>query len=198
MSDHATGPRTVGDYLAILQAKRTKLLADIAAAEKGLRGGGRPRGFQAEGRTDEEAARRGAAWVQGRVDADFHLPALRWLHQDLNRLDVGNLPPWTDEPQDETAALDLLNRMIRACEQTASSEPPLAGSTATPLPLRASAKDLAAMLGESDDAVDSFLRRYRDKYPDCYIPTDSPRRNEPKYLYRVADVLPALKQHFAK
>jgi hypothetical protein len=118
----------VGDYLAILQAKRTKLLADIDAAEKGPRGGGRPRGFRAD--TKEKSL----AWLRGWVDADFLLPELWWLHQDLNRLGVDNLPPWMGEPQDETAALGLLNRMIRACDSAtglAAQYPPLPTTTAT-------------------------------------------------------------------
>jgi hypothetical protein len=59
-----------------------------------------------------------------------------------------------------------------------------------------SAADLARELGKTLDAVDSFLRRYRSRYPDCYMETDGPRRNEPRFLYRVSDVLPALKEHF--
>jgi hypothetical protein len=117
-------PWTVQDILGWLQAKRKKLLANIEAAEKGPRGGGRPRGFQAEGATDAETALRGAAYLQGRVDAGFLLPPLRLWHQDLNRLGVSNLPQWTSEPQDETAALDLLNRMILACQRTDTTATP--------------------------------------------------------------------------
>jgi hypothetical protein len=64
-----------------------------------------------------------------------------------------------------------------------------------------SATDLARLLGMAKNAraVESHLRRLRDKYPDCFILSDDvPRRNEPRYLYRLCDVLPALKQHFKK
>jgi hypothetical protein len=63
-----------------------------------------------------------------------------------------------------------------------------------------SARDLAGMLGKSAMAVESFLRRYRNKYPDCYITVDDEerRRNTPKYLYHVADVMPLLRSHFAE
>jgi hypothetical protein len=112
-------PWTVQDILGWLQVKHTKLLADIAAAENGPRGGGRPRGFRAD--TQEKSL----AWFQGRVDADFLLPELRAFHQALQMLGVADLPPWTGEPQDETATLDLLNRMISACESALAppSEP---------------------------------------------------------------------------
>jgi hypothetical protein len=83
-------PWTVQDILGWLQAKRTKLLADLEAEEKGPRGGGRPRGFQAEGATDAETALRDAAYLQGRIDAAFLLSPLRLWHQDLNRLGVIN------------------------------------------------------------------------------------------------------------
>jgi hypothetical protein len=61
-----------------------------------------------------------------------------------------------------------------------------------------SARDLATKLSLPFAAVDSFLRRYRKKFPDCCIETESPRRNEPRHLYRVADVWPALEEHFHK
>jgi len=59
-----------------------------------------------------------------------------------------------------------------------------------------SAPNLAEKLNQSVDAVDAFLRRYREKYPDCYTKTESRRRNEPHCLYRVSDVLAVLQEHF--
>ncbi len=63
-----------------------------------------------------------------------------------------------------------------------------------------STADLAAKLGKSPPAVESFLRRYRKDYPDCCIPVseDDRRRNQPKYLYRMTDVWDVLKNHFKK
>jgi hypothetical protein len=59
-----------------------------------------------------------------------------------------------------------------------------------------SAGDLARRFGWSVGAVESFLRRYRERFVDCFDEADGRRRNEPRYLYRVADVLPALREHF--
>jgi hypothetical protein len=65
-----------------------------------------------------------------------------------------------------------------------------------------SAKDLANKLRNegrsdaSDDAVGARLRRYRGDFPDCYREVEGRRVNEPKYLYRQADVLPHLREHF--
>jgi hypothetical protein len=53
-----------------------------------------------------------------------------------------------------------------------------------------SASDLARLLNLPVSKVESFLRRHREKYPDCYLETekDGRRRNEPKYLYRPSEV----------
>ncbi len=59
-----------------------------------------------------------------------------------------------------------------------------------------SAKDIAKMVNVACSPVETFLRRFRKARRDCFIITDSRRRNEPKYLYRLPDVLPALKEHF--
>jgi hypothetical protein len=59
-----------------------------------------------------------------------------------------------------------------------------------------SAADLAGRLGLSRNAVEVYLRRYRRDYPDCATENEGRRRNEPRYLYRVADVLAPLRDHF--
>jgi hypothetical protein len=61
-----------------------------------------------------------------------------------------------------------------------------------------SASDLATRTGATRDSVNAFLRRYRDDYPDCVTEVEARRRNEPHYLYRAADVLPALRAHLAR
>jgi hypothetical protein len=95
----------------------------------------------------------------------------------------------TPATQEEAAAL----RAAQAPGDRGHVSAPAAVSKAgSPL----SANDLAKILQRPVDAVDSFLRRYREKYPDCCITTEGRRRNEPKYLYRAADVLPALREHF--
>jgi hypothetical protein len=63
------------------------------------------------------------------------------------------------------------------------------------LPEFMSAADLARHLGEGVNAVETFLRRYRRDHEDCYRQDheEMPRRNEPRFLYRTRDVLPALR-----
>jgi hypothetical protein len=65
------------------------------------------------------------------------------------------------------------------------------------LPTFMSAPDLAAHLGHPTPAVDSFLRRFRATNADCFEEVPTARRNEPRIVYRVMDVMPALVGHFA-
>jgi hypothetical protein len=60
--------------------------------------------------------------------------------------------------------------------------------TPSVLPKLMSAADLAKAASLNQAALDTALRRYAAKYPDCRIEQESPRPNEPRYLYRVADV----------
>jgi hypothetical protein len=124
---------------------------------------------------------------------------------------------WPNVPPIAPALLDALDksasRLTGFVQDFASRRTPLAGAVAgkrspaatapvegedagteeqLPLPALMSAPDLARSLGLSEDQVDSFLRRYRTAYPDCYIENESPRKTDPKYLYRTADVLPVL------
>jgi len=62
------------------------------------------------------------------------------------------------------------------------------------LPQLCSAPDLARRLGLNVNLVDSFLRRLRGVKRDCYVESDNPRKNEPRYLYRTADIWPELQQ----
>ena len=71
------------------------------------------------------------------------------------------------------------------------------------MPDKLSADDLAKLLRQNghegtNDAVESWLRRYRIKYPDCFDMIGSPRRNEAKILYRTSDVWPHLVRQYLK
>lgn len=57
-----------------------------------------------------------------------------------------------------------------------------------PLPPFLSAADLARRFGRPVSGVDTFLRRFRDTHPDSAVGVDSPRKGEPRALYRTADV----------
>jgi hypothetical protein len=59
-----------------------------------------------------------------------------------------------------------------------------------------SASDLAKRIGQDVSAVETYLRRHRDRFSDCFREVEGGRRNEPRYLYRVSDVLQVLEQHF--
>jgi hypothetical protein len=67
-----------------------------------------------------------------------------------------------------------------------------ARETTGELPTVLSAADLARALEQPGSRVESFLRRFREDHPDSFTEVDNPRKNEPRYLYRTADVWPAL------
>ena len=54
------------------------------------------------------------------------------------------------------------------------------------------ARDLAAKLGAEVGKVETVLRRYFDKNPECRTQVENPRRGEPRHVYRVAEVWPEL------
>jgi hypothetical protein len=66
-----------------------------------------------------------------------------------------------------------------------------------PLPEMAGINELAKFFGVTSASIESYLRRYRAKYPDCchVVEEGGRRRNESKYLYRTKDVGPALEKH---
>jgi hypothetical protein len=88
--------------------------------------------------------------------------------------------------------LSSMRAVLRRAEAQLLPRPPL--PEGAPLPEYVSIKDLAGRLGLTVGQVGSFLRRYAEKYPDCWIDNDHPRKGEPKKLYRTADVLPVLRE----
>jgi hypothetical protein len=61
-------------------------------------------------------------------------------------------------------------------------------------PALLSASDLAKLIKRNPKSVTSFLTRFACKYPDCRSENPTKRKNEPAYLYRTADVWPALQE----
>jgi hypothetical protein len=66
------------------------------------------------------------------------------------------------------------------------------------LPTMLSASDLAREIGQPTPRVETFLRRFHKKHPECRHEVDNPRRNEPRYLYSTVDVWPALQQQLPR
>jgi hypothetical protein len=93
---------------------------------------------------------------------------------------------------------------VEACRAILLASPPAPQTETISYTSPLCASDLARLLREkgylraSDDAVDSWLRRYRTDFPDCYEERnqDDRRRNEPRILYR-PEVWPELVRHFA-
>jgi hypothetical protein len=63
-----------------------------------------------------------------------------------------------------------------------------------PLPAVLSAPDLARWFNLPVPRVESALRRFRADHPDCFHEVEDRRQNEPRYLYRTADVLSVLQR----
>lgn len=63
-----------------------------------------------------------------------------------------------------------------------------AGPPGEPAAVFLSAAELARRVGRDEAAVDTFLRRYRKAHPDCFTEVPDTRKNEPRVLYRTADV----------
>lgn len=79
-------------------------------------------------------------------------------------------------------------------QQGEGEKPKPAATTEAILPALLSASDIAARINRKRESVTSFLTRFAEKYPDCRVENPSKRKNEPGYLYRTADVWPALEK----
>jgi hypothetical protein len=59
----------------------------------------------------------GLALLQGRMDAEFILPPLKYYFEAMNRIDMENVPPWKGEPENEWECLATLDAIIVSCRQ---------------------------------------------------------------------------------
>jgi hypothetical protein len=128
-------------------------------------------------------------------------------------------PAWSLTNEQEMVALRnlrmrclaLVPREEPAGEETTPSEPvgeettpsdvvaadgqqQLSAETPEVPPALLAAADLARKLGQPVQRVETFLRRFRVTHPDCFEGVENHRRNEPRILYRTADVWPALQR----
>jgi hypothetical protein len=103
-------------------------------------------------------------------------------------------------PKPTADALETAPKGDAAFKPKVAEEPqtPPASQEVAPLSEYLSASELARRLNQPAARVETFLRRYREKHLDCAVTVDSRCKNEPRYLYRSADVLPALKQRLLK
>ena len=62
------------------------------------------------------------------------------------------------------------------------------------LPTLLSASDIAKFIKRNPKSVTSFLTRFAEKYPGCRAELEVKRVNEPQYLYRTAEVWPAIQE----
>lgn len=96
-------------------------------------------------------------------------------------------------------ALDALaappNAATPTGTQQGEGEKPKPDATTEAIPpALLSASDIAARINRKRESVTSFLTRFAEKFPDCRVENPSKRKNEPGYLYRTADVWPALEK----
>ena len=122
-----------------------------------------------------------------RYDNSVVIPRYRAILdlEDIIKLDqacpINNPVAEQAEPQQQADALPAKPKTTKELEQTD-----------TILPVLICASDIAKHIRQNVKSVTSFLTRFAEKKPDCRVANDSKRKNEPAYLYRTADVWPAL------
>jgi hypothetical protein len=95
----------------------------------------------------------------------------------------------------------LMADRLKALESANAPPAPLEQTAPTPETRRpdpksalASVSDLAAEYGVGKSALDSALRRFAARYPDCREEITNRKPREPRFMYRRADVQPVLER----
>jgi hypothetical protein len=97
---------------------------------------------------------------------------------------------WARSLPDLALPLTVLQAIVADLQK--ASEPAAEPAPGPAMPALLSAPDLARWLDLPTGRVESMLRRFRDKKPDCVIDlndVDNLRMNEPRYLSRTAVVM---------
>jgi hypothetical protein len=148
------------------------------------------------------------AWVGGDI-RQLWVPATDWCRHHPE--DDKDLPDVPVETPNAAAGLNQVKTLLRwlAAVRPRPTGPgevprhadPNAAGLAGMLPEFAAAPDLARLLQQPLKRVDACLRRLRKQLPDCYVEVEEKkdrRRNEPRYMYRTADVWPALQEQLPR
>jgi hypothetical protein len=145
--------------------------------------------------------------AKGELDRALLHELRDYLPADLLRLLPGEEPAQPSEAQ--TAPIpahpgeDGPRVVLRGVEEgpmvpgDADRRQPPAAEMPTTWPKLLCASDLARLLKQPIGRVETFLRRFRDTQPDCFEHVETPRKNEPRYLYRTPVVWPALQQQLS-
>lgn len=153
-------------------------------------------------RTEESFARAGAHLTTVAIDAmrfwaDFKdkirttqspdrlLPPAGWRGSSLPEI-VDRQEVSAKQPAANPVALGGIEGHDIDAARDANAKP---AWTATAL---LAAPDIARHIGRNPKTVESLLRRYAEKHPDCRMETQSKRKNEPGFLYRTAEVWPVI------
>jgi hypothetical protein len=101
-------------------------------------------------------------------------------------------------PPGETMA--ALDRVVNWCNEQLAVETAseIEDHTTSPelaaLPELVAVADIARHLNLTEDKVRGALIRYEGNHPGCFVETDTPRKNEPRKLYRRDEIEPVLQK----
>ena len=137
------------------------------------------------GKSFANKLRDAVSWISGGEDHEIRLHELRQEIEAVRRiLVVQSVVPLTNTNE-------TVRTVVNPNEEATST---LSGGTSGELPMMLSATDLARALEQPTSRVESFLRRFRVDYPDCFVEVDNHRKREARYLYRTVDVWSALQR----
>jgi len=132
----------------------------------------------------------GSGDLQREYTLDKHLEHIHinWFNLQEVRVHLQLTEPHRNQAPAEPAPLPTETK------QSEGEKPNTDVGTESILPALLSASDIANRIKRKPKSVSSFLSRLAEKKRDCRIVTESKRKNEAAYMYRTAEVWPALEK----